>query len=261
MFNMICSKCGNNCNDGDTCCTNCGYPFPNNSQNVSQNGQTVQNMNNNYNMQNNGQYQNMNNNYNMPNNGQYQNMNYNYNMQNNGQYQNMNYNYPNRKVKSSAGIITAIVVVGIVAFIVLVVVGFIIAFPFLKTLLKENGIRGEWYCSESLSTVTQENATAHIYINNDYTFKWAKNGDENNNYYSGDYKITDVEFKVEDELSSKYGIEMTTKEGKIDGINSNKFNSVPKGFVVIVSRSDDKVHAVFTSSSGSSIWNCVKKGD
>ena len=241
---MICNKCGNNCNDGDACCTNCGYPLPINSQSVSQNGQVDQNVNNN--VQYNGQYQNMN-----------------YNMPNNGQYQSMNYNYPNRKVKSSAGIITAIVAVGVIGFIALIVICFVAAFPFMKSLFKNNMIHGEWYCSATDSNVTEETASAHIFLNYDNTFTWAKNGDEDNNYYSGDFKITEIEIKKDKDTTGEYRIYLTTNDGKINGEKNTNISSVPSGYDVVVSRNEeeDKVHAVFTSSSGSKTWNCVKKGD
>ncbi len=261
MLDMICNKCGNNCNDEDACCTNCGYPLPINNQSVPQNGQSFQNVNNN--VQNNGQYQNMNYNYNMPNNGQYQNMNYNYNMPNNGQYQNMNYNYPNRKVKSSAGIITAIVAIGVIGFIALIVIGFVVTFPLIKSLFKNNMLHGEWYCSATDSNVTEETAPAHVFLNYDNTFTWAKNGDEDNNYYSGDFKITEIEIKKDKDTTGEYRIYLTPNDGKINGEKNTNLSSVPSGYDVAVSRNeeDDKVHAVFTSSSGSKTWNCVKKGD
>ena len=240
---MICSKCGNNCKDGDVLCSNCGYSLLQNDNQVN-NNEINQNMNNNYNMQNNGQYQNMN---------------YNYNMQNNGQYQNMNNNYPNRKVKSSAGAIVAVVIIVI---IVAIVGGILLLIPLFKSLIKNTGLMGEWYCSENISYANQEEASAHITLDYGNTFVWAKNGDESNNYYSGDYKITDIEIKTGENNFSSYKIELNPDEGKIDGINnSSSFNSSPRGFTITVSRNkdDNKVHAVFASNTGSSTWYCVKK--
>lgn len=219
---MICSKCGNNCNDKDTCCTNCGYSLTQNNNSV-------------------------NNNYTIPNNGQYQNMN----------------NNLNKKSKNSIKIIIIIV---LVAIIVIVTILAIILFPFIKNILKKSEIKGEWYCSESSYNVNQEESSTHMYFNSDNTFTFGKNGDELNNYYSGDYKIVGIEVKFGDENYTSYEIETNSKERKIDGVNNNRFDDIPNSLSVTInhndnddSNNDKKLHAVFVFDDSSRVLYCVKK--
>lgn len=245
---MICSKCGNNCNEGDVLCPNCGYTLDQTSNNQTNNGV----------IPNNGMVQNVNYN-NIPNNGQYQNMSNNYNIPYNGQYQKYNFStVPNRKVKSSAGLIVGIVLAVIV---VIIIVGVIVLFPLIKSLLKNASIRGEWYCSENIATANEEEASMHVFMNLDGTFSWKQIGDEDNNYFSGTYTINGIEIKTGDENYTDYDIKMDIDEAKIDGVISNQYENKFNNVDVVVSRneSDEKLHATFTSENNMNKIYCVKK--
>ena len=225
---MICNKCGNKCSDNVKFCPTCGNDFSTMSQQPQYN-----------NMQSQPSYNQPQ--YNIPN-QPINNQPPVYNPQ--PMYNNGMYFQPQKK--SGSGCVIALVIV-IVLGVLFFVAMYLIGITAIKSAMGSSNIEGDWYCSKS-SDVSSLNASTHVTFKSDRNFVWAKNNDELNNYYSGNYTI----IKSDD----KYEVSLYVSDAKTNGTYDSQYDKVTFEYDFTTNGNSGTFYN--TNSSGTT-WYCVKK--
>lgn len=125
---------------------------------------------------------------------------------------------------------------------------------------KENGpIVGKWLCSSNFN-FDKEEASTIINFTKDGKFTFAKNGDEDNNYYKGTYTSKKLDKTNAAGTAEYYSAKITLKESKLEGEKNTE--DLPRDIeyeIAVPKTNSGDNQAVMANTSDSALLYCYKK--